>query len=278
MYKKVLLSLVSLLFVATANAQSDSIFTDDNFGKEEFDLASKDLTSAFLHTTNSGGSSLGNIWGFEVGLVFGGLESDNLRTAAESASGEPQDDLKYLPYAGLIGGVSLPFGIGAEVSLIPEVDIGEGDGSFGSYSGSLRWTVTDFIPLVGSFSPLKITARLSYGTTDFVYETSLNGGTSKETAEFNIENTEYGVTAGFNLFILEPYVGLSHVSSKSSMDAATTNPIIPVNLREKNLRSSLSGTRGMVGLLFKLPLLRFGLEMSNYQGVNRYTGKISFKI
>lgn len=277
MFKKVLLTLASLSFVATASAQNDAIFTDANFGKAEFDLASKDLAAAFVHTTNSGGSSLGSIWGVEAGLVFGAVESNNLRAAAENASGEPQEDLKYLPYAGIIAGVAMPFGIGAELSFIPDVDIGSGEGSFGSYSGSIRWSLTDFVPLAGSFSPLKIVARASYGSTDFNYETSLNGG-SKETADFNITNTEFGLTAGFNLFILEPYIGLSTVKSKTSLDAVTTNPLIPINLREKNLRASPSGTRAIVGLLFKLPLLRFGLEMSNYQGVNRYTGKISLKI
>jgi len=275
MFKRILLVLTASLFVVTAHAQSESIFTDPDFGNEEFDLASKDLTSAFLHTTNSGGSSLGSIWGVEAGLVFGALESDNLRAAAESASGEEQEDLKYLPYAGIVAGVSLPFGIGAELSMIPEVDVA--DVSLGSYSGSLRWTVTDFIPFVGGFSPLKITARASYGSTDVSYETSLNGG-STETADFSIKNTEFGVTAGFNLFILEPYIGLSTVNSKTRLDAETNNPLVPVNLREKNLRASLSGTRALAGLLFKLPLLRFGLEVSNYQGMNRYTGKISFKI
>jgi len=277
MFKKILFIIISLSFVTAANAQSDAIFTDEDFGAAEFNLASKDLSSAFLHTNNSGGSSLGSIWGVEAGLVFGAVESDNLRAAAEAASGDPQDDLKYLPYAGIIAGVALPLGIGAEVSFIPDVEIGSGDGSFGSYSGSLRWSVTDFIPFVGSFSPLKITARASYGSTDFSYETSLNGG-SKETADFSIKNTEFGVTAGFNLFILEPYIGLSTVKSKLRLDAETTNPLIPVNLREKNLRSDPSGTRAMLGLLFKFPLIRFGLEMSNYQGVNRYTGKISLKI
>jgi len=278
MFKKILLILSSFIFVATASAQTDgSVFTNENFGKEEFDLASKDLTAAFIHTTNSGGSALGSLWGVEVGLVFGALESDNLRAAAESASGEDQEDLKYLPYAGIIAGVALPFGIGAEVSMVPEVEIGSGEGSFGSFSGSLRWSITDMIPLVGTFSPLKITALASYGSTDFNYETSLGAG-STEAADFNIKNTEIGVVAGFNLFLLEPYIGLSSVSSKSNLNATSDNSFLPLDQRTRSFSSSPSGARTKLGVLFKLPLLRFGLELSNYQGVNRYTGKISLKI
>jgi len=278
MIKNILTLIAALTFATAAHAQDGSIFTDEDFGQAEFDLASKDLSAAFVHTTNSGGSALGSIWGVEAGLVFGALESDNLQAAAESASGQEQDDLKYLPYAGLIAGVALPFGIGAELSLVPEVEIGSGEGSFGSYSGSLRWSVTDMIPFVGSFSPLKITALAAYGSTDFNYETSLSAG-STETADFNITNTEFGLTAGFNLFILEPYIGLSSVSSKTKLDASTDSPfVLDPSLRNRNFSKSLSGARTRLGVLIKLPLLRFGLEMSNYQGLNRYTGKISLKI
>ena len=281
MLKKILIKISLLisafLFTTTAFAQSSGIFTDEDFGEEEFKAASKDLSAAFLHTTNSGGSSLGNLWGVELGLVFGGLESRNLQMAAESATEQEQDELKYLPYAGLIAGVSLPFGIGAEASLIPETDIG--DGSFSNLSLSARWSITDLIPIVGSFSPLKIVARVSYGQTDFAYLTSLTGGRSTEDADFSVKNLEIGATAGFSLFILEPYVGISTVQSESELNASSDLSIpIPGLVNERRLTDDRSGTRVLGGLLFKFPLMRFGLEVSNYQGINRYTGKLSFKI
>ena len=274
MLKKIILLTATTLFSFSAFAQNNSIFTDEDFGRDEFKAISKDLSAAFLHTTNSGGSSLGSIWGIEAGLVFGGLESKNLQSVAEDVSQQDQDDLKYLPYAGLIAGLALPFGIGGEVSMIPEVDIE--DGSFSSLSASVRWSITDMIPLVGSFSPLKIATRVSWGSTDFDYETSLISG-SKETADFSVDNFEIGVTAGFNLFLIEPYIGLSAVKADAELNTAT-DLVIPGIINNRRFSDDRSGTRTVAGVLLKLPLLRFGVEVSNFQGLNRYTGKISFKL
>ncbi|MGH1467462.1 MAG: DUF6588 family protein [Bdellovibrionales bacterium] len=272
MLKKLIL-LSSLFFIAgPAFGQSGNIFTDPDFGREEFDLISEDLSAAFVHTTNSGGSSLGSVWGVEAGIVAGLLEADNLQKVAESISGEDQDELAYLPYAGIVAGLSLPFGIGGEVSMVPEVDLD--DGSFSNFSASLRWSITDMIPLVGSFSPLKITTHLSHGTTAMDYAFSLSGS-STENADFSIKNTEIGVTAGFNLFILEPYLGFSTVKTKSTLIATTDFPGV-TNPDEFN--ASFSGARMKAGLLLKLPLLRFGLEASTLHSSTRYTFKMSLKI
>ena len=275
MFTKITLLVCTTLFSFSTWAQDGNVFTDPDFGQEQFELASEDLSAAFLHTTNSGGSSLGKLFGLEVGLVFGALESDNLASAVEEATGEEREEFELLPYAGLIGAIALPFGIGAEVSLIPEVDIE--DGVFSSFSLSARWSLTDFIPLVGSFSPLKIVARAAYGSTDFNYEFSAIGN-STEMADFNVTNTEIGITAGFNLFVLEPYVGLSSVRSSTELNANTDNLLLPETLRSRSFSNDLSGTRALAGVLFKFPLLRLGVEVSNYQGLNRFTGKLSFKI
>ncbi len=279
MFKQMLLIIAAFGFTTQAFAQ-DNIFTNlDEFGAKEFELVSEDLSAAFVHTTNSGGSSLGSIWGVEAGIVAGILEADNLQSIAEDISGESQDELAYLPYAGIAAGIALPFGIGGELSMVPEVDLG--DGSFSNLSTRLRWSITDMIPLVGSFSPVKIAAHASYGQTDMDYTFSLTGN-SKETAAFEMKNTEIGVTAGFNMFLIEPYIGLSTVRGKSSLNATTSGAIpsgpgIP-QIGDQNRSASVNGTRAVLGVLLKLPLLRFGLEASTLHSSTRYTFKMSLKI
>lgn len=265
------------LFSSLSFAQSN-IFTNNSFDDEDFRRISKDLASSFVHTTNSGGSSLGSVFGFEVGLVFGGVESKYLKDQAEEITGEEQDQFQYLPYAGLIAGVSLPAGIGAEASVIPKVQIGDDDGEFSNYSGSLRWTVTDIIPIVGTFSPLKITAKASYNETSLYY-TYDGSGTSTETADFSISNFEYGAVVGVNLVVVEPYVGVTHVKTSSKLDATTdyVSPLPGLVIEDQHFEADLEGTRIQAGVLLKLALFRFGLELSNLQGVNRYTAKLSLK-
>ncbi len=273
MFKKITILCATCAFSVSALAATN-IFTDDNFGQEEFDLVSKDLGAAFVHTTNSGGSSLGKIWGVEAGIVAGVLKSKNLQTVAESISGSSQSELSNLPYAGIIAGIALPFGIGGELSMVPKVDLG--DGSFSNTSFALRWSLTDFVPLVGGFSPVKIAFKMSYGKAALDYTFSLTGS-STETADFSIKNTEFGVVAGFNMFIVEPYIALSTVKTSSDI-AAATDLVLPGVSSSRNLSSSFSGFRSVAGVLLKLPLLRIGLEYSNLNSLNRYTLKFSLKI
>lgn len=273
MLKKIALSIAALTFSFSAFGQ-DNIFTDAGFSQENFKLASKDLVSAFAHTTNSGGSSLGSLWGVEAGVVFGALDADNLTKAAKSVSNDVPDEFKYIPYAGIVAGVALPFGIGGELSFVPKTSVG--DGSFANQSIGLRWAITDMVPLVGSWSPLKITARAAFGSADFKSSFSATGG-STETVDFELKNTEFGVTAGFNFFLVEPYLGLSTVKSSSDL-AATSDISLPGINPNARFSADLSGARTILGVLLKLPLLRIGLEMSNMQSTTRYTAKISLKI
>ncbi len=272
-FKKIIVFFIICIFSFTALAEKN-IFTDESFRKKEFNLISKDLVAAFAHTINSGGSSLGSVWGFEAGIIAGVLSSKNLEKIAEDISGEKQDNLKYLPYAGLVGGLALPFGIGFELSIVPNINLE--DGSFSNNSTALRWSVTDFIPIIGTLSPLKIAVKAALGKTKVNYTSSVTLG-SKETADFEIKNTEFGIVAGFNLFLIEPYLGVSNVKSQTSL-LASTDIKIPGIVTEQTLKSDLSGTRTVLGLLFKLPLFRIGFEWSNLQDSNRYTGKLSLKI
>lgn len=271
-----------LMFTGTSTfAQSDNIFTDAEFDAQDFENASKDLAAAFVHTTNSGASSLGKVFGFEVGLVFGAAESKYLKAIAKEIADDPDnediDNFSWVPYAGLVGAFSMPYGLGVEASVIPKIDF-EDDSYFKHLSGSVRWTITDIFPVIGSFSPLKLTAKVSYGQTDLYYKTNATS-TSTETADFSISNFEYGLVAGANLVFLEPYVGVSSVKTQSELYAETdyVSPIPGVIINNREFKTDLKSARYLAGLLFKFPLFRFGLEYSNLHTVDRYTAKLAFK-
>lgn len=268
--KHLLLSLVVIFGVYPAFSQIDqSIFLDSlNFDQSDFDDISKDLSGAFAFSTNSGGASLGKIWGVELGLVLGVTEGNNIQRIAEENTGEEQDDLGYLPSGGLVAGVGLPFGIGVEANIIPELEFS--DITVSNYSLAVRWEITDMIPLVGSFSPLKLAIRASYGDANFQFQDET------ESADFNISNTEFAAIAGFNLFVAEPYISLSHLQSSTDLNAESRNALFPA---EVSFDSRLKMTKFTAGVLFKLTVLRLGLEYVNFDtGVNRYTAKVSFKI
>ena len=264
--KGIFFSLIFFMSASHAYGQfDDSIFLED-FTQEDFDSVSEEVGGAFSFTTNSGGSSLGKIWGVELGLVFGVTESANLNRIAEENTGEDQE-LGYIPTGGLIAGVALPFGIGFEANIIPDLDIS--DVGVSNFAIAARWEITDMIPLAGSFSPLKLALRASYGDSKFSYQDSL------EEAEINVSNTEVAAIAGFNLFVAEPYISLSYLNSSTDLNAESRS-ITPL---EVQYDSDFSTTKFTAGVLFKLTILRLGLEYTNFDtGVDRYTAKVSFKI
>jgi hypothetical protein len=125
------------------------------------------------------------------------------------------------------------------------------------------------IPLAGSFSPLKLALRASYGDSSFEYQDET------ERANIDIANTEIAAIAGFNLFVAEPYVSLSHIRTSTDLNAESRS-VIPA---EVSLDSDITATKFTAGVLFKLTIMRLGLEYANFDtGVNRYTAKLSFKI
>lgn len=267
--KGLLFSLVFLVGASTAHGQlNDNIFADQNeFTQDDFNDVSKDLGAGFSFTTNSGGSSLGSLWGVELGLVLGVTEASNIERIAKENSGD-DENLGYIPSGGLVAGVALPFGIGFEANLIPEVEIS--DVSISNYALAARWEITDMIPLAGSFSPLKLALRASYGDSNFEYSADA------ERANIDISNTEIAAIAGFNLFVAEPYVSFSHVRTSTDLNAESRGLAKPV---EVALDSNITATKFTAGMLFKLTFLRLGLEYANFDtGVDRYTAKLSFKI
>lgn len=268
--------LIALAFVHSSSAlAADNIFTSPDFVKEDFKTIMKDLSGAFSHTTNSGGANLGTVFGVEAGIVAGAIEADNFKGVAERLSGQVQEDLKYLPSGGIAAGIALPMGFGAELSMIPNIDFK--DGSFSNTSLAARWSVTDMFPLVGSFSPIKIALRGSYGIADLHYNFSLTAN-DQEQVDIKLKSTEIGAVAGFNLIFLEPYIALSSVESKGELDAIVKLSAGGFNQSTKIAETAdHSGMKTALGILFKMPLIRIGLEYSTLNSVNRYTAKIALK-
>ena len=262
------LFLVGVMGTSSAYGQFNETIFLNNFGQKKFDDVSKDLGAALSFTTNSGGASLGELWGVELGLVLGLTDASKIERIARENSGD-DSNLGYLIYGGLIAGVALPFGIGFEANIIPELETS--NVSLSNFAIAARWEITNRIPLVGSFSPLKLALRASYGDSNFKYQDST------EKANIDIKNTEIAAIAGFNLFLVEPYISLGYIKTSADLHAESK--------REESdsfgvsLDSDLDATKFTAGILFKLTVLRLGFEYARFNtDVNRYTAKLSIKI
>jgi len=259
---------ILLLFSTTAFSQFDESLFLDNFSQEDFDGISKEFGAAFSFTKNSGGDSLGKIWGVELGLIVGVTEAPRLQQKIEEndPSGE-QQDLGYIPSGGIVAGLSMPFGIGLELNYIPEFDF-EGFG-ISNTAIALRWEITEILPLIEELTPLKISMRVAYGSANFNYQDDT------ENADININNTEFTLLAGLSLPAFEPYLSLGHIQGSTDLSAESRSFLIPV---EVAYDSEFVATKLSAGALFKLSILRLGVEYSYFDfGVNRLNLKLSFK-
>lgn len=244
------------------------------FNQADADLIFKDLTSAFAPTTVSGASSLGKIFGAEVGLVVSASRAPNTQQVIESYGSD--FEVPGIPMAGISAIFTLPYGIGAEGTFIPKIDIGE-EGSFQSLNIGARWTLTDIFPLglVNiAFRTSLIKSDASF-TKEEVTSSPLTG-TVTETANFDISVFEIGAVVGLNFKFIEPYIGVSDLRSDGNLKASgtSTGALIIPNVDES---AKSSGLRYYGGVLIKIPLMRIGAEVASYDSIERASVKFAFK-
>lgn len=256
-----------------AQAQCIGGYAFTCFNQQDADKVFKDLTSAFAPTTVSGASSLGKVFGVELGLVVSASRAPNTQDVLDSYGSD--FDIPGIPMAGISGVVTLPYGIGIESTIIPKVDLGS-SGSFESLNLGARWTITDIFPM--GLLNIAVRTSLMKSNATFNYEEDTGGvlGTVNETAKFDIDVFEVGAVIGLNFKVIEPYIGASDLQARGGITAngtSSTTGALP-NVDES---SSASGLRAYAGVLFKLPLLRIGAEVATFEGVERASVKLAFK-
>ncbi len=236
--------------------------TFSNLLQDQLDGLYKDLGTIMYPTTVSGASSLGKIFGFEVGVLAGAGNSPHVDALTP-------DKVDKLPKAGLMGIVTAPFGLGVEASVLP-VKVNGFEYDYKAIGG--RWTVNEVfsaIPIID----LKL--KLDFTSADLKWHQNI--GTIP--VEVNYKNTSvaYSVTVGKKILFIEPYAGLGRIHGKSSLTSTGTvsifNTSVPVSAREDVAHST---TYYFFGADFHLLLLHLGVEMANVYDNRVVVGKLSF--
>src|SRR5690349_1218706 len=93
--------------------------TFQNLSDEDFKNVVKDMSANFTHTSVSGAAPLGDIWGFEIGLVGGVTKTPELNKFAKEV--DPSTSLEQIPHAEILGVVSVPLAITGEIGIVPKV-------------------------------------------------------------------------------------------------------------------------------------------------------------
>lgn len=239
----------------------------DNLNEDDVKKISKEFSANFVHTIVAPASSYGKLFGFEVGLAAGQTDSPNINRVSKTI--DSSANIAEIYHLGLIGGVSVPFGITGEISILPEIKASGMTAS--NTSAALKWT---FSELLGW--PLDLALRVHTGSSKFTYsdvvDTNVNTNMSWENS-----STGYNLEVSKSFIIVEPYVGFGYVSTETDIKAsAATTVNIFTFTSSQSYTSKNSGTHLYGGLNLNLLFFKLGAEYSKIMGVSRMSGKLSF--
>lgn len=246
----------ALILVAASNAEAQ--FNFNSLTQDDLDGANKEFSHNFLFTSVSGASSLGRLWGFEVGLTGGTSDADKISEIIKRTS--PSSDFKDLYSVGLLGRISIPFGVTLEAGLLPKTKVQ--DAEISQVAAALRYTIIEL--------PVAVGLRAHYSKTDFSFAQTSGAFVGNIDYDSNV----YGVQAlvSQNFVMIEPYAGIGWAHGKGDLNASGSGSIGSFGNAGSSKESSV---QFMGGVNLHLGFLNLGAEYSRAFETNRISGKLA---
>jgi hypothetical protein len=249
------------LLPLTVQAQSASIL---NLSNADFTDLSKEFSGNFMHHSVQGAASLGDIFGFEVGLVGGQQASPILDRISKANGGSGVSNLYH---AGLLGVLSVPLGFTGEIMMIPKTSSNDIDLQMTSLA--LKLSLNSELLKVIPFN-LALRAFSSSSKVSFTQTIPAVGSASVD-SETTV--TGFQVLASPSLPIVEPYAGVGFLSGKNSL-GSTAGSIFADGSTSKS--ETNGSTQFLLGVNANLLFFHLGAEYSNAFGTSAYTAKLAF--
>lgn len=260
-------ALILFALIGSNSAQAQTV-TINQISQSDFEQLSREVSANFTHTSVSGATSLGSIWGFQFGLIAGQTPTPGLNTLVQRAKPDASVDKIY--HAGLLGMLTVPFGITGEVLVLPSV--GSNDFKAKSTSLAVKWTLTEF--LLEEF-PVDLAVKAFYTTAQMDTKQRVNN--TDQNINFQDKMMGLSFLVSKNLGVIEPYAGL--IYNKASVDLSYSGgaTIFDTNYTTGQSANVDTSSTGMVlGAEAKLLFFNAGLEFTRIFGANRYTAKLAF--
>lgn len=235
-----------------------------NLTASDFEDISKELSANFIHHSVQGAAPLGQVFGFELGLVAGQTAIPKTNDVIKRSGGT---DLPNLYHAGLLGVVSVPFGITGEVAITPKTSISDLD--LEKLSLGLKLSLnTELLKVI----PFNMAIRGFTSSSKFSFKQSSGG--INGTIEDKNESTGLQLLLSPSLPILEPYAGIGTINAKNSLSVSGTGTVFNYTTSQ-SADVSVSSTQYLLGVNAKLALVALGLEYSSAFGTNTYSAKLA---
>jgi hypothetical protein len=269
------LALGALLTTSSAFAADTPSFT--NVSNSDFEGIVKELSANFGYSTITSASSLGGLWGFELGLTGGITKTPFIADLVKR--NDPNFKQDKFPHAAALLRIGAPKGLTAEVMIFPKVSAS--DLSISQYGGSVMWTVTD---VFWTQLPVTLAVKGYYSKFSLGFKQTINNSTTGNQpvdAAINFDNSSLGaqILASRKFSVFTPYVGLgfAKASGELGITAATAPNASFFASQAQSAAAKPSSIQLMAGLDIKLFFLALGGEFQRSYGTNSLTGRLSFR-
>jgi hypothetical protein len=276
--RRIAQALVLAAALSPALSHADEIKLVDLTGAET-DNVIRELSANFAYSSQTPASSLGGLWGFELGLVGGITKTPEIRDLVRSRADANFKQDKF-PHAGVLGRVGAPFGLTGEVVILPKIKAS--DVELSQYGGAVQWTVTDVF-----FKNLPVNVAVK----GYVSKTSLsfkqvvrnaNVPASTVNGKISFDNTNLGgqLLVSKRLSVFEPYVGVGFSKANGELSVTTDD----INFMgtifttgATRAKSKPSSAQLMAGLDVRLLFISLGAEYQRSFGTDSLSGRLSFR-
>ena len=272
--KTTLLTALSILFIIFSHSAHAATPTFTGLSQNDVDNINREMGANSSWHSVSTPSSLGSIWGFELGLVAGTTNSPDINTIAQRT--DSNITVNNLPHAALLGGVTFPFGISVEALYTPKINTS--GINYQQYGGAVKLNITDYlIPI----PVINIAVRGFLAKSQISFTDTLTDSTTHQSIQANVAQNSQ-VTGATLLVspklipVIEPYLGIGYLSMKGSLNADATNTSLFTST-SVSPDTSLVSSQILVGLEAKLLIFALAAEYERSFDKDSITGKFSFK-
>lgn len=266
--------LLAALVCASFSPSAHAATALPTLSQSDFDNVIRELSANSLFNSVTPASSLGALFGVEVGVTAGVTNTPEINRLVNQQI--PNTKADYFPHATLLGAVTFPIAVTAEVLYVPQITV-EG-AKYDSMGGALKWTPTDGL-LVW---PLNMSIRGFLTKTKYSFNQIVNNASTGNT---NVDtNVSFdGEVKGLQLLVspkvipvFEPYVGIGRYTATGSMNVSGTADLFNFTTAQ-NASSAPTTTAYLVGLDVRLLLIAFGVQYERAFDTSVYTGRFSLR-
>jgi hypothetical protein len=270
------IAILAPLLATQALASETPNFT--NIDRSDFDKIVRELSGNFAYSSVTPASSLGSVWGVELGVTGGITDIPDILAIVKRAS--PNTAMKdYFPHAAALGRVTVPLGITAEAMILPKLTAA--DVSLKHIGGALMWTITD---VFFEDLPVHWAVKGSYSTTSVNFSQNVTpiAGGAQVPATIDFDDKMMGIHTMISkkFLFFEPYVSVGLIKAEGTLSVLANVPATVFSnsfTTGDKATTEPSSAQFLGGLDVRLAFFSLGAEYQRSFGTSSYTGRLSFR-